>query len=183
VKSAPLLAPGRSKPCLIRGRVDVLVDCDDGTKGIVTSRPPSPSPTTLPPTAASSTPMPWLSSILPAVSPRWSARSGCPASCPTPTRPKRGGRGCTGTSSGSKYLGTTWDLQNFFGKSSKFSTTLSRLRRPPDARGAGTESRPVRRREQRLRPRTPCYWCCVQSKCLCANTPVFVHKGLFANST
>ena len=35
VKSAPLLAPGSSGTCLIRGRVDVLIDCEDGTKGIV----------------------------------------------------------------------------------------------------------------------------------------------------
>jgi PD-(D/E)XK nuclease superfamily len=44
VKSAPLLAPGRSKPCLIRGRVDVLVDCDDGTKGIVDFKTTVPKP-------------------------------------------------------------------------------------------------------------------------------------------
>ena len=35
VKSAPLLPPGSSGTCMIRGRVDVLIDCDDGTKGIV----------------------------------------------------------------------------------------------------------------------------------------------------
>ena len=35
VKSAPLLPPGSTSTCMIRGRVDVLIDCDDGTKGIV----------------------------------------------------------------------------------------------------------------------------------------------------
>ena len=35
VKSAPLLLPGGSSTCLIRGRVDVLIDCDGGTKSIV----------------------------------------------------------------------------------------------------------------------------------------------------
>jgi hypothetical protein len=35
VKSAPLVAPGNSKTCIIRGRVDVLIDCDDGTTGVV----------------------------------------------------------------------------------------------------------------------------------------------------
>jgi PD-(D/E)XK nuclease superfamily len=35
VKSAPLLPPGGATTCVIRGRVDVLIDCDDGTKGIV----------------------------------------------------------------------------------------------------------------------------------------------------
>ena len=35
VKSAPLLPPGSASTCLIRGRVDVLIDCDDGTKGVV----------------------------------------------------------------------------------------------------------------------------------------------------
>ena len=35
VKSAPLLVPGNAKTCFIRGRVDVLVDCDDGTTGVV----------------------------------------------------------------------------------------------------------------------------------------------------
>jgi PD-(D/E)XK nuclease superfamily len=35
VKSAPLPVPGSSRPRLIRGRVDVLVDCDDRSTGIV----------------------------------------------------------------------------------------------------------------------------------------------------
>ena len=35
VKSAPILPPGSMATCLIRGKVDVLIDCDDGTKGIV----------------------------------------------------------------------------------------------------------------------------------------------------
>jgi len=35
VKSAPLLPPGSTGTCMIRGRVDVLIDCDDGTKGVV----------------------------------------------------------------------------------------------------------------------------------------------------
>jgi PD-(D/E)XK nuclease superfamily len=35
VKSAPLLPPEVSGTCFIRGRVDVLIDCDDGTKGVV----------------------------------------------------------------------------------------------------------------------------------------------------
>ena len=35
VKSSPLLAPGRASTCLIRGRLDVLIDCDDGTTAIV----------------------------------------------------------------------------------------------------------------------------------------------------
>lgn len=35
VKSAPLLISGGSSTCLIRGRVDVLIDCDDGTKGVI----------------------------------------------------------------------------------------------------------------------------------------------------
>ncbi len=44
MKSAPLLVPGSSKTCLIRGRVDVLVDCDDGTKGIVDFKTTIPKP-------------------------------------------------------------------------------------------------------------------------------------------
>ena len=35
VKSASLSLPSNRGACIIRGRVDVLVDCDDGTKGVV----------------------------------------------------------------------------------------------------------------------------------------------------
>ena len=35
VKSGPIALPGCSAACCIRGRVDVLVDCDDGTTGVV----------------------------------------------------------------------------------------------------------------------------------------------------
>ena len=44
VKSAPLLVPGSSRTCLIRGRVDVLVDCDDGTTGVVDFKTTVPKP-------------------------------------------------------------------------------------------------------------------------------------------
>ena len=44
VKSAPLLVPGSTKTCLIRGRVDVLVDCDDGTTGVVDLKTTIPKP-------------------------------------------------------------------------------------------------------------------------------------------
>jgi hypothetical protein len=35
VKSAPIVIPGSGSACLIRGRVDVLVDCDDGTTAVI----------------------------------------------------------------------------------------------------------------------------------------------------
>jgi len=35
VKSAPVALPGCSRPVVIRGQVDVLVDCDDGSLGVV----------------------------------------------------------------------------------------------------------------------------------------------------
>jgi len=35
VKSATILPPGGTSTCLIRGKVDVLIDCDEGTKAIV----------------------------------------------------------------------------------------------------------------------------------------------------
>ena len=35
VKSAPIVPPESNSACFIRGRVDVLVDCDDGTVAIV----------------------------------------------------------------------------------------------------------------------------------------------------
>jgi len=44
VKSAPLVVPGSSRTCLIRGRVDVLVDCDDGTTGVVDFKTTVPKP-------------------------------------------------------------------------------------------------------------------------------------------
>lgn len=44
VKSAPLLVPGSARTCLIRGRVDVLVDCDDGTTGVVDFKTTIPKP-------------------------------------------------------------------------------------------------------------------------------------------
>jgi len=44
VKSAPLWVPGGSKPCVIRGRVDVLIDCDDGTTAVVDCKTTVPKP-------------------------------------------------------------------------------------------------------------------------------------------
>jgi hypothetical protein len=44
VKSAPVLVPGSSRTCVIRGRVDVLVDCDDGTTGVVDFKTTVPRP-------------------------------------------------------------------------------------------------------------------------------------------
>ena len=44
VKSAPLLPPGAGRTCLIRGRLDVLVDCDDGTTGVVDFKTTIPKP-------------------------------------------------------------------------------------------------------------------------------------------
>ena len=35
VKSAPIVPPGCASACRIRGRVDVLVDCDDGMTAVV----------------------------------------------------------------------------------------------------------------------------------------------------
>jgi len=35
VKSAPIVPLGRASACVIRGRVDVLVDCDDGMTAVV----------------------------------------------------------------------------------------------------------------------------------------------------
>ena len=44
VKSAPLLVPGSSRTFFIRGRVDVLVDRDDGTKGVLDFKTTVPKP-------------------------------------------------------------------------------------------------------------------------------------------
>lgn len=44
VKSPPLFAAGSSSKCCIRGRVDVLVDCDGGTKGVVDFKTVDPKP-------------------------------------------------------------------------------------------------------------------------------------------
>jgi PD-(D/E)XK nuclease superfamily len=44
VKSAPLMLPASSKACVIRGRVDVLVDRDDGTTGVVDFKTTVPKP-------------------------------------------------------------------------------------------------------------------------------------------
>jgi hypothetical protein len=43
-KLAPLFVPGSPKTCLIRDRVDVLVDCDDGTTGVVDFKTTIPKP-------------------------------------------------------------------------------------------------------------------------------------------
>ncbi len=55
--------------CTIRGFVDVLIDRDDGTTGIVDFKTTVPRPSTWPRTRASSTPTQWLSSTPRAVGP------------------------------------------------------------------------------------------------------------------
>jgi len=44
VKSATLRPPANRGACVIRGKVDVLVDCDDGTKGIIDFKTTVPKP-------------------------------------------------------------------------------------------------------------------------------------------
>ena len=44
MKSAALLVSDSSRTCLIRGRVDVLVGCDDGTTGVVDFKTTIPKP-------------------------------------------------------------------------------------------------------------------------------------------
>ena len=44
VKSAPCAFRRAVALCIIRGRVDVLIDCDDGTKGIVDFKTTVPKP-------------------------------------------------------------------------------------------------------------------------------------------
>ena len=47
VKSVPIVPPGCDSACLIRGRVDVLVACDDGSVGIVDFKTAEPCPGSL----------------------------------------------------------------------------------------------------------------------------------------
>ena len=44
VKAAPIVPPGCASACVIRGRVDVLVACDDGTTAVVDFKTAEPGP-------------------------------------------------------------------------------------------------------------------------------------------
>ena len=131
VKSAPLLVPGSSKTCLIRGRVDALVDCDDGTTGVVDFKTTIPKPDHIATYGrqlhAYAMALEHPSSGRPSRSAPW----GCSVSCPTPTRRPRGGPASTGTWSGSRSPGTTRPSPAF---SSRWSASSMAPSHPRPAR-------------------------------------------------
>ena len=134
VKSAPLLVPGSATTCVIRGRVDVLVDVMTGRPASWTSRRRSKAR----PYRHLRPPAPCLRHGLgaPLQRPAQQVSSlGLLCFLPDAYEAEAGGPGCLVLSNGSRCPGTTRASWRSWGRSSRSSRRLNRQHRARRARG------------------------------------------------
>ena len=128
VKSSPVTPSGSTRSCIIRGQVDVLVDCDDGTKGIVDFKTTVPKADHVATYGRQLHAYAWALEHPSSGPPVEVGALGLCASCPTPTRPGDRLPGCSARSSGSRCPRGDEKFLEFLGE---VLSILEGIDRPP----------------------------------------------------